>query len=63
MGPVQGAVPGGRSVKSVLNKIVHDKEIAREQQAAKPVAEKLRTLERLRDRDHAIKKASRRVSP
>lgn len=50
-------------MKSVLNKIVHDKEIAREQQAAKPVAEKLRTLERLRDRDHAIKKASRRVSP
>lgn len=50
-------------MKSVLNKIVRDKEIAREQQAAKPIAEKLRILERLRDRDQTIKKASRRTSP
>jgi len=43
-------------MKSLLSKIVHDKKVARETQAAKPVAEKLRTLERLRDRDRAIKK-------
>ena len=30
---------------------------ARERRAAKPVAEKLRTLERLRDRDRAIRAA------
>lgn len=44
-------------MKFTMSEALRAKREARASEAAKPIAEKLRTLERLRDRDRAIKGA------
>ena len=54
-------VAQGRDVKFSLPEALRIKQEARASRAAKPIAEKLRTLERLRERARTIKAA--RVPP
>lgn len=50
-------VPQGRDVKFSLPEALRIKQEARASRAAQPIAEKLRTLERLRERARTIKAA------
>ena len=46
-----------------MDEVFRAKRAARAAAAAMPIAEKLRILERLRERDHAITRAVARVEP
>ncbi len=46
-----------------IDEVLRAKRAARATAAAKPIAEKLQILERLRDRDRAIKRAVRASDP
>lgn len=56
VGAFSGA-DGGRTVSFSMDDALRAKRVSRAMVAAKPVAEKLRILERLRERDRAIKRA------